>query len=47
MSVQINFKIALESNALSMSAVSSLSNGVSSGQFATAFASEAALRNEV
>ena len=47
MSVQIKFTIALESDALSTSAVTSLDSASSSGQLASAFSEQAAARNEV
>ena len=47
MSVQIKFTIALESDALSTSAVTSLETASSSAQLANTFSEQAAARNEV
>ena len=46
-SIQINFKIALESDAIGSAAVSSINTAVSSGAMSTTFSAEAANRNEV
>ena len=46
-SIQINFKIALESDAIGSAAVSSINTAVSSGTMSATFSTEAANRNEV